>query len=146
MQIDDDVEIGAQTTIDRARFGRTWIQEGTKIDNLVMIAHNVVIGRHCFIVSQVGISGSCHIGHGVILAGQAGLAGHLDIGDRAVVMAKAGLSKDVPAGAAWVGIPAMDRRDFARNMMNVKRVERLRRTVQELQKELADVKNALERT
>ena len=81
VQIDDDVEIGSNTTIDRARFGRTWIQEGTKIDNLVQIAHNVIIGKHSMIVSQAGISGSARLGNYVTLAGQVGLVGHLEVGE-----------------------------------------------------------------
>ena len=96
VQIDDDVEIGANTTIDRARFGRTWIGEGTKIDNLVMIAHNVIIGKHSVIVSQVGISGSSRIGNYVTLAGQVGLVGHIEIGDQAIVAAKIGVSSSFP--------------------------------------------------
>lgn len=103
VQIDDDVEIGANTTIDRGRFDKTWVQEGAKIDNLVMLAHNVVVGKHCIIVSQVGISGSTTLGDYVTLAGQAGLAGHLHIGTKAVVTAQAGLNKDVPAGAVVAG-------------------------------------------
>ena len=92
VQVDDDVEIGANTTIDRARFGRTWIQEGTKIDNLVQIAHNVVIGKHCIIISQAGISGSTRLGHYVTLAGQVGLVGHIEIGDKTIVAAQSGVS------------------------------------------------------
>ena len=88
VQIDDDVEIGANTTIDRARFGRTWIGEGTKIDNLVQIAHNVVIGKNCIVVSQTGISGSSRLGNYVTLAGQVGVVGHIEIGDQATVAAQ----------------------------------------------------------
>ncbi|MCX6909738.1 MAG: UDP-3-O-(3-hydroxymyristoyl)glucosamine N-acyltransferase [Verrucomicrobia bacterium] len=96
VEIEDDVEIGANTTIDRARFDRTLIRQGTKIDNMVQIGHNVIIGRHSIICAQVGISGSCVIGDGVILAGQVGLADHLNIGDGAVALAKSGLHQDVP--------------------------------------------------
>lgn len=103
VQIDDDVEIGANTTIDRARFGRTHIGEGVKIDNLVMIAHNVTVGAHSIIVSQTGISGSTSLGRYVTLAGQVGLAGHLTVGDRATITAQSGLNKDVPAGAVLSG-------------------------------------------
>jgi len=106
VQVDDDVEIGANTTIDRARFGRTWIGEGTKIDNLVQIAHNVVIGKHSVIVSQVGISGSSKIGNYVTLAGQAGIVGHLEIGDQAIVAAQSGVTKSIPAKEMWFGSPA----------------------------------------
>jgi UDP-3-O-[3-hydroxymyristoyl] glucosamine N-acyltransferase len=103
VQIDHDAEIGANTTIDRGRFGRTHIGEGVKIDNLVQIAHNVTIGAHSIIVSQTGISGSTSLGRYVTLAGQVGLAGHLTIGDRATITAQSGLNKDVPAGAVLSG-------------------------------------------
>jgi UDP-3-O-[3-hydroxymyristoyl] glucosamine N-acyltransferase len=111
VQIDNDVEIGANTTVDKARFGRTHIGEGTKIDNLVMIAHNVTIGPHSLIVSQTGISGSTALGKYVTLAGQVGLAGHLTIGDRAVITAQSGLNKDVPAGAVLSGRHALPTRE-----------------------------------
>ena len=96
VELEDDVEIGANSTVDRARFDRTIIGQGTKIDNLVQIGHNCVVGRHCIICSQVGISGSCVLGDGVILAGQVGLADHLNIGDGAIALAKSGLHLDVP--------------------------------------------------
>jgi UDP-3-O-[3-hydroxymyristoyl] glucosamine N-acyltransferase len=103
VQIDDDVEIGPACTIDRARIGKTHIGEGTKINNLVMIGHNVTIGAHSIIVSQTGISGSTSVGRGVVLAGQVGLAGHITVGDRATVTAQSGITKDVPAGAVLSG-------------------------------------------
>jgi UDP-3-O-[3-hydroxymyristoyl] glucosamine N-acyltransferase len=106
VQIDDDVEIGSCTTIDRARFGRTWIGEGSKIDNLVQIAHNVVIGKHSIIVAQVGISGSTHVGNNVTMAGQVGVAGHLNIGDQITILAKSGITKDVKEPGAYTGYPA----------------------------------------
>jgi UDP-3-O-[3-hydroxymyristoyl] glucosamine N-acyltransferase len=103
VQIDDDAEIGANTAVDRGRFGRTHIGEGVKIDNLVQIAHNVTIGAHSIIVSQTGISGSTSLGRYVTLAGQVGLAGHLTIGERATITAQSGLNKDVPPGAVLSG-------------------------------------------
>ena len=115
VQIDDDVEIGACTTIDRARFGRTWIQTGSKIDNLVQIAHNVVIGPHCVIASQTGISGSSRLGRYVTLAGQVGVVGHVEIGDEVVVAAKSGVSKNTPAGQQLMGmfgIPIREAREL----------------------------------
>ncbi len=111
VQIDNDVEIGANTTIDRGRFGRTHIAEGVKIDNLVQIAHNVTVGAHSIIVSQTGISGSTSLGKYVTLAGQVGLAGHLTIGDKATITAQSGLNKDVPAGAVLAGRHAMPIRE-----------------------------------
>lgn len=106
VQLDDDVEIGGCTTIDRARFGRTWIGEGTKIDNLVQIAHNVAVGKHCLIVAQVGTAGSTRLGNYVVLAGQVGVGGHLNIGDKITVMAKAGVTKDLTAPGSYTGFPA----------------------------------------
>jgi len=104
--VEDDVEIGANTTIDRATLGQTIIRRGTKIDNLVQIGHNVEIGEHSIIVAQVGIAGSCRIGRGVVLAGQVGVADHLTIGDGAVVAAQTGLAQDVAPGEKVFGTPA----------------------------------------
>ena len=106
VQIDDDAEIGANTTIDRGRFARTHIGEGAKIDNLVMIAHNCVVGPHSVIVAQSGLSGSTTMGHHVVIAGHVGTVGHLHLGDGAIITAKAGVTKDVPAGQTWRGAPA----------------------------------------
>ena len=111
IEIHDDVEIGANTTVDSGRFGKTHIGEGVKIDNLVQIAHNVTIGAHSIVVSQTGISGSTSLGRYVTLAGQVGLAGHLTVGDRATVTAQSGLNKDVPAGAVLSGHHAMPIRE-----------------------------------
>jgi UDP-3-O-[3-hydroxymyristoyl] glucosamine N-acyltransferase len=104
--IEDDVEIGANVTVDRARFDKTVIAKGTKIDNLVQIAHNVAIGENCFIVAQVGISGSTTIGNNTVLAGQAGVTGHISVGDNVVVGAQAGVTKPVPSGVMVSGYPA----------------------------------------
>jgi UDP-3-O-[3-hydroxymyristoyl] glucosamine N-acyltransferase len=106
VQIDNDVEIGANTTIDRARFGRTWIQEGVKIDNLVQVAHNVVIGQHSAIAAGTGIAGSVRIGKNVIIAGQAGFVGHIEIGDGTIIGAQAGVTKSI-SGGAWLLSPAV---------------------------------------
>jgi UDP-3-O-[3-hydroxymyristoyl] glucosamine N-acyltransferase len=144
VQIDDDVEIGSQVAVDRARFGRTWIKRGAKIDNLVQIAHNVVIGEFCFIVAQVGISGSTALGRGVIAAGQAGIAGHLHIGDGAVLLGRAGVTKDIEAGANVMGMPAVDKRVFARSQLAVQQLPKLRQTVKQLQQELAALKKQLD--
>ena len=104
--VEDDVEIGANVTIDRARFDKTIIGQGTKIDNQVHIAHNVRVGKNCLIVAQVGISGSTVIGNNVILAGKVGVVGHISIGDNSVVMAGAGVVKSLPAGSIVWGLPA----------------------------------------
>jgi len=136
VQLDDDVEIGANTTIDRARFGRTWIGEGTKIDNLVQIAHNVVIGKHCLIIAQVGISGSTQIGNHVIIAGGAGVVGHVKIGDGAIIAAKSGVSKSVPAGAKWMGYNAGPAREMAERLAYVSRLPKLYDRVKALEANL----------
>ena len=109
--IKDEVEIGANTTIDRGTIGDTVIGEGTKIDNLVQIAHNVVIGKNCVIVAQVGISGSVKIGNGVILAGQVGVCDHLKIGDGVKVLARSVVTKDIPPNLTVSGFPARDHRE-----------------------------------
>lgn len=101
VQIDDDVEIGAGTTIDRARFGRTWIQEGAKIDNLVQIAHNVVVGKHAIICAQTGIAGSVRIGQRVVIGGQVGIIGHIEIDDDTMIGAQSGVSKSLHGGMWW---------------------------------------------
>ncbi len=133
VQIDDDVEIGANTTIDRARFGRTWIQAGTKIDNLVQIAHNVVVGKHCIIISQVGISGSTRLGNYVTLAGQVGVAGHLEIGDQAVVGAQSGISKSLSAKNTYMGSPAVPAKEWREQVAMLHRLGRLQDRVRKLE-------------
>ncbi len=112
--VGDDVEIGANTTIDRGALGDTVIGAGAKIDNLVHIGHNVQIGRNCFIAGQVGFAGSSRAGNGVMMGGQAGVADHVAIGDAARVAAQAGLVRDVPAGESWGGTPAMPQRVWLR--------------------------------
>ena len=108
VEIEDDVEIGANTTIDRARFDRTLIRQGAKIDNLVQIGHNVIVGRRAILCGQVGVSGSTVIGDGAILAGQVGVADHLTIGDGAILLAQTGISENVPAKAKMFGSMAHD--------------------------------------
>ncbi|MEW6325854.1 MAG: UDP-3-O-(3-hydroxymyristoyl)glucosamine N-acyltransferase, partial [Nitrospirota bacterium] len=110
--IEDDVELGANVTVDRATLGETVIGRGTKIDNLVQIAHNVTIGERSIIVAQAGVSGSTSVGRGVILAGQVGVVGHLSIGDRVRVGAQSGVARDVPAGRDVSGSPAIDHRQW----------------------------------
>ena len=112
--IEDNVEIGANTTIDKATVGNTIIGCGTKIDNLVQIAHNVKIGNNCIIVSQVGISGSVEIGDGVVLAGQVGVSDHVNIGNGAIAGARAGIVSDIPAGQFFSGHPAMPHKTWLR--------------------------------
>jgi UDP-3-O-[3-hydroxymyristoyl] glucosamine N-acyltransferase len=120
--IEDDVEIGANSTVDRAALGETFIGEGTKIDNLVQIGHNVRIGKHCLIVAQVGIAGSTELGDYVVVAGQAGFAGHLKIGDRAQIGGAAGVFHDIPAGMKVLGNPAVPFREYARRDLMLRRL------------------------
>lgn len=133
VQLDDDVEVGANTTIDRARFGRTWIQEGTKIDNLVQVAHNVRIGQGGILCSQVGVSGSTRVGNFVTLAGQAGIVGHLDIGDRVVVAAQSGVNRSVPAGEIVGGGPARPIKEYRENCAQISRLPKLYDRVKRLE-------------
>lgn len=135
VQIDDDVEIGANTTIDRARFGRTWIQEGVKIDNLVQIAHNVIVGKNSIIAAQTGISGSTRIGENVKMAGQVGVIGHLTIEDDTVIAAQSGISKDLPGGA-WFGSPAVPLSQAKRQIAWIHRLGKLFERIKAIEKKL----------
>lgn len=140
VQIDDDVEIGANATVDRARFGKTWIRRGAKIDNLVQIAHNVEIGELSFVIAQAGVAGSTKVGRGAVLWAQAGVAGHLDIGDGAQVLPQGGVAKDVPPGTKVIGAPGVDPRQFVRDLFNIHRIDKLADTIKALQKDVADLK------
>ncbi len=122
VRVEDDVEIGANTTVDRGTLGDTVIGEGTKIDNLVQIGHGVKIGKHCLLVAQVGIAGSTELGDHVVVAGQSGFSGHLKIGNRVQVAAKSAVLDDVPDDAKVMGSPAMPFRDFARREALLKRM------------------------
>jgi UDP-3-O-[3-hydroxymyristoyl] glucosamine N-acyltransferase len=135
VQIDDDVEIGANTTVDRARFGRTWIQQGVKIDNLVQIAHNVVIGKNSVIVAQTGISGSTRVGDRVMMGGQVGIVGHLEIGDGTAIGAQSGVSRNVPGGV-WFGSPAVPLAEAKRQIAWIHRLGKLFARVKEIEKKL----------
>ncbi len=137
VQVDDDVEIGANTCIDRARFGRTWIQAGTKIDNLVQVGHNVVVGKHSILCGQVGISGSTRLGNFVTVAGQVGIAGHLEIGDKATLAAQAGVTKSLPGNEIYMGYPAQPAKEFREQNARIRNLERLRRRVAELEQILS---------
>jgi len=130
--IEDFVEIGANCCVDRAKFGNTIIGAGTKIDNLVQIAHNVVIGKCCLIAGQVGISGSCKIGDGVVLAGQVGLADNIEVGDGTMIGAQAGVMGDTAAGARLVGSPANDVRDTMKMFGLMKRLPKLAESLKQL--------------
>lgn len=132
--IADDVEIGACTTIDRAALGATVIGAGTKIDNLVQVAHNVTVGDHSILVAQVGIAGSTKVGKFTTIAGQVGIAGHLRIGDRATIAAQSGVMHHVPEGQKWLGSPAQPDRVAKRQLLALERLPDLLRRVAELEK------------
>jgi UDP-3-O-[3-hydroxymyristoyl] glucosamine N-acyltransferase len=135
--VEDDVEIGANSTIDRGTLDETRIGRGTKIDNLVMVAHGSVIGPHGLLAAQAGVSGSTRIGSHVIMAGQTGMAGHLRVGDRVVVAAKSAVFSDVPAGSFVAGIPAVDHRAWKRSVALVKMLPELRSRLRTLEERLA---------
>jgi UDP-3-O-[3-hydroxymyristoyl] glucosamine N-acyltransferase len=134
VQIDDDVEIGANTTIDRGTLGRTWIQRGVKIDNLVQIAHNVVIGEYSVIVAQVGISGSTHLGKAVVIGGQAGIVGHIRIGDGVMVAAQSGVHKGIPPGRIVAGSPHMPHREWLKTEACLPKLPEMREALSVLQR------------
>jgi UDP-3-O-[3-hydroxymyristoyl] glucosamine N-acyltransferase len=137
VQIDNDVEIGAGTMVDRARFGRTWIGEGTKIDNLVQIGHNAIIGKHCIIVAACAIAGSAVIGDYVVMAAQCGVAGHVSIGSFVTLGARSGVTKDIPSGKdTYMGFPAMPVMDERRRWASVNRLPQLSARVKALEKTL----------
>ncbi len=137
--IEDDVEIGANTCIDRGRFGATRIARGAKLDNLVHIAHNVVVGEGALLIAQVGVAGSTKIGARAILAGQVGVNGHIEIGDGARIAAQAGVFGDVPPGADYLGWPARPRREALRNLALSQRLPQLIERVRELEEKLAEI-------
>jgi len=143
VEIADDVEIGANVTIDRARFDKTVIGRGTKIDNLVQIAHNVVIGENSLIVAQVGISGSTIIGNSVTLAGQAGLVGHITIGDNAIVTAQSGVAKSVPPDTMVSGYPARPFMTTQRVNASLQNLPKLFDLVRELKKKIEELEARL---
>lgn len=138
VRIGDDVEIGSGTTIDRAALGETVIGEGTKIDNLVQIGHNVKVGKHCLLVSQSGIAGSTELGDSVVMAGQAGASGHLKIGAGAQIAAKSAAFEDVAPNTKVRGIPAIPWRDYSRREVWMKRIAELAKRVEELERKASE--------
>jgi UDP-3-O-[3-hydroxymyristoyl] glucosamine N-acyltransferase len=141
--IEDDVEIGANTTIDRAALGETRIGQGTKIDNLVQLGHNVRVGRNCILVAQVGIAGSTTLGDGVVLAGQVGVAGHIHLGDGCRIGAKSGVGKNVPERQDLSGIPVMPHGTFLRSSAIVPKLPEMKRRLSKLEKELAALREEI---
>lgn len=142
VDIEDDVEIGANCAVDRAKFGVTRIGRGAKIDNLVQIGHNVRVGAGCLIVAQCGLAGSARLGRGVVLGGQVGVRDHVTIGDGTLVAACASVSKDLPPGGRFVGSPAVDAKEFVRERASIHRVPRLTEQVKSLIKRVEQLESA----
>lgn len=141
VQIDDDVEIGANNTIDRGTFGKTWLKKGVKTDNLVQIAHNVIVGKHSALVAQVGISGSTTLGHHAILAGQAGVSGHLRIGDNVTIGPQAGVAKSIESGQTVSGSPELPHRLWLKVSRIIPRLPDLMKRLSKLEKRLKFLEN-----
>jgi UDP-3-O-[3-hydroxymyristoyl] glucosamine N-acyltransferase len=144
VQIDDDVEIGANCTIDRAALGKTWIQQGTKIDNQVQIAHNVVVGAHNLLVAQVGIAGSTKLGNQVVLAGQVGVIGHITIGDRVRVAAKSAVAHSIKDGEDMLGIPAVPIKEWMRTHGHIRRLAQMRDEIKRIKSIVKNLEQALQ--
>jgi UDP-3-O-[3-hydroxymyristoyl] glucosamine N-acyltransferase len=145
VQIDDDVEVGANTTIDRATLGKTWIQRNVKIDNLVQIAHNVVIGENSVIVAQVGISGSTRLGKSVMVGGQAGMVGHINIGDYVMIAAGTGIHKDVKAGEVVAGAMQMPYKEWLQVEACRSKLPEMRSTLRDLVKKVDDLEKKFQK-
>jgi UDP-3-O-[3-hydroxymyristoyl] glucosamine N-acyltransferase len=140
--LEDDVEIGANTTVDRAAVGDTVIRRGAKLDNLVQIGHGAKVGEDCVLAAQAGLAGSTRLGRGVWVGGQAGFAGHLDVGDRAVITAQSGTSHDIPPNAVVSGSPAFDNRSWLRSAAIFPKLPDLARRIRELERELLTLRGA----
>ncbi len=145
VEIGDDVEIGSNVTIDRARFEKTYIGNGVKIDNLVQIAHNVVIGDNTIIVAQVGISGSTSICNNVIIAGQAGLIGHIEVGDNVIIGGKAGVTKNVPPNTHVSGFPAREKWEDMKCAAYLRKSPEVFEKIKEFEKRIAELEKKLEK-
>ncbi len=141
--IEDDVEIGSNCCVDRAALGKTIIGHGAKIDNLVQIAHNVVIGANTIIVAQVGISGSCKIGENVTIGGQSGFVGHIEIGDGAMIAAQSGVTKSLASGEVVSGTPAITHKHFLRVAGEMKRLPELSKEVRALKEKIEELENKI---
>ena len=134
VEIRNDVEVGANTTIDRARFGRTVIGEGSKIDNLVQVAHNVQLGKHCLLVSQSGVAGSARTGDYVVVAAQAGVGGHVKIGAKSVLAGRAGATADLEGGQTYSGMPARPFMEEQRSRAMIRQLPKLAERLKALEK------------
>ena len=138
--MEDDVEIGANTVVDRATMGSTLIHKGVKLDNLIQIAHNVEVGEHTVMAAQAGVAGSSKVGSHCMIGGQVGIAGHRHVGNRVMVGAQTGIPNDVKDDSEVMGYPAVSRKDFARQAIYVKRLPELNDLVKRLSKEIDELK------
>jgi UDP-3-O-[3-hydroxymyristoyl] glucosamine N-acyltransferase len=143
VEIEDNVEIGANNAIDRAALGKTLIRKGVKTDNLVQIGHNVVVGENTVIVAQVGISGSTRIGKGVVIGGQVGLADHIEVGDRVMIGSKSGVAQSIPAGEVVSGIPTMPHRLWLKTRGHIRRLPEFAQKVKELESRVRELEEQL---
>lgn len=141
--IEDDVELGANVTVDRATFGRTLVKQGTKVDNLVQIAHNVTVGEHSIVVAQVGIAGSTTIGHHVMIGGQAGLSDHITIGDQVMIAAKSGVNRSIGSNQVVAGIPAMPREKALRIQGSIFQLPEMKELVRNLEQRVVALETQL---
>lgn len=138
VEIADDVEIGANTTVDRATMGCTRVGKGTKLDNLIQVAHNVQIGEHTVMAAQSGVAGSTKIGSHCMVGGQVGFAGHISVGDNVQIGAQSGIPNDVKSGSRLMGYPAVSAGDFARNTVYIKRLPELFRKMSQIEQDLKE--------
>ena len=145
VQIDDQVEIGANNCIDRATFGKTWIKKGVTTDNLVQIAHNVVIGENTIVVSQAGISGSCTVGQGVLIGGQVGISDHVNIGDGVMIGSQSGIPKSIPAGQVVSGSPMLPHRVWLKSSVLTGKLPELNDRLRSLEKKIQNLEKYLEK-
>jgi len=143
VRIDDDVEIGANSCIDRAALGKTWIKRGVKTDNLVHVAHNVVIGEDTIIVAQAAISGTVHIGSQVIIGGQVGISDHVEIGDRVMIGSQSGVPKSIPSGEVVSGTPAMPHRLWLKTSGIIRRLPQFNEHLRHLEKRVAELEKKI---
>ncbi len=146
VQIDDDVELGANTTVDRATMGKTRICRNVKIDNLVQVAHNVVIGENSAIAAQVGISGSTKIGQSVMIGGQVGIVGHITIGDRVMIGASSGIHKDIPSGQIGGGTPFLPRKEWLKVESSKLKLPEMRAKLERLIKQVMELEAKINKT
>jgi UDP-3-O-[3-hydroxymyristoyl] glucosamine N-acyltransferase len=143
VQIDDDVEIGANSCIDRAASGKTWVKRGVKTDNFVHVAHNVTIGEDTIVVAQVAISGSVHIGRQVIIGGQVAISDHVEIGDRVMIGSQSGVPKSIPSGEVVSGTPAMPHRLWLKTSGIIRRLPQLSEHLRHLEKRVAELEKKI---